>query len=63
MVFVTIPGGEYTLGGKSDVKPLHKVKIKPFKLGKYEVTQREWRRVMGKNPAEFGLATTTLWRV
>ena len=34
--------------------PLHRVKItKPFYLGKYEVTQAQWRAVMGNNPAKF----------
>jgi formylglycine-generating enzyme required for sulfatase activity len=32
----------------------HKVKLtRGFWLGKYEVTQRQWTRVMGKNPAGF----------
>ncbi len=34
--------------------PQHKVKItKPFYLGKYEVTQKQWQAVMGNNPASF----------
>ena len=37
-----------------DQKPQHKVKItKPFYIGKYPVTQEEWRRVMGINPSSF----------
>ena len=27
---------------------------KPYYLGKYEVTQREWEQVMGYNPSQFG---------
>lgn len=35
-------------------KPQHKVKItKPFYMGMYEVTQKEWEAVMGENPAKF----------
>jgi formylglycine-generating enzyme required for sulfatase activity len=40
----------------NDEEPRHRVVItRPFFLGKYEVTQREWERVMGKgnNPSEF----------
>ena len=34
--------------------PQHRVRItKPFYLGKYEVTQAQWRSLMGTNPSEF----------
>jgi formylglycine-generating enzyme required for sulfatase activity len=34
--------------------PLHRVKIsEPFYIGKYEVTQKQWKAVMGDNPSEF----------
>lgn len=44
--FVTIPGGTYQPGntGKS-------VEIKPFRMGKFEVTQEQWKEVMGNNPS------------
>ena len=39
---------------KKDEAPAHRVVIKgPFYMGKYEVTQEEWYRVMGNNPASF----------
>jgi formylglycine-generating enzyme required for sulfatase activity len=34
------------LGRYSDEGPVHKVCVKPFDLGQYEVTQGEWRKVM-----------------
>ncbi len=41
-----------------DELPLHKVSIsRPFYIGKYEVTQEEWSRVMGDNPSHFKEAT------
>ncbi|MFH2001417.1 MAG: SUMF1/EgtB/PvdO family nonheme iron enzyme [Planctomycetota bacterium] len=31
--------------------PVHRVKVKPFYLSKYEMTQGQWLRVMGGNPS------------
>jgi formylglycine-generating enzyme required for sulfatase activity len=51
MALVLIPPGEFVMGDGGDA---HKVCItKPFYLGKYEVTQAEWERVMGRNPSRF----------
>ena len=56
---VTIPGGEFQMGCSpgdnscyGDEKP-HQVKIKSFRMGKYEVTQAQWQAVMDANPARF----------
>ena len=56
MKFTHIPAGEFMMGSDeySNEQPVHKVKIsKPFYLGTYPVTQREWRAVMGENPSRF----------
>ena len=54
---VVIPAGSFRMGsndGDSDEKPVHRVTIpRPFAVGKYEVTQAEWRAVMGSNPSKF----------
>jgi len=53
---VSIPGGSFRMGsndGGADEKPVHTVSIRPFKLGKYEVTQAQWKAVMGDNPSYF----------
>jgi len=54
---VLIEGGTFRMGdafesGESDT-PLHPVTVSSFYLGKYEVTQKEWREVMGTNPSVF----------
>lgn len=56
MKFALVPAGEFVMGSdESDwEKPVHRVKIsKPFYLGVYPVTQREWKGVMGNNPSYF----------
>lgn len=55
MAFVKIPAGKFRMGsrlGPRDQKPLHWVEItRPFCLGLVEVTQRQWKEVMGSNPS------------
>lgn len=56
MIFILIPKGEFIMGSNEydDQKPAHKVKIKkPFYLGIYPVTQREWKMIMNSNPSQF----------
>jgi len=61
MEFVLIPAGEYMMGSPSteadrydNEGPLHQVTIgKAFYMGSYEVTQAQWRAVMGSNPSNF----------
>lgn len=57
MEFVLIPAGSFMMGsdtGNTDEKPVHKVTLtKPFYLGKFEVTQKQWKAVMGSNPSRF----------
>lgn len=61
MEFVLIPAGEFDMGspeGEKDVtsleRPVHNVKFsKAFYMGKYEVTQKQWREIMGNNPSYF----------
>ena len=48
-VMVEIPGGEFVMGGdggEPDEAPAHRVKLSPFALGKYEVTNAEFERFM-----------------
>ena len=38
---------------ESDEKPTHSVTVSDFYIGKYEVTQAQWKAVMGSNPSDF----------
>ncbi|MFL0797295.1 MAG: SUMF1/EgtB/PvdO family nonheme iron enzyme [Cellvibrionaceae bacterium] len=43
---VSIPGGSFMMGsneGDSDEKPVHRVQISPFKMGKYEITWAQYQ--------------------
>jgi formylglycine-generating enzyme required for sulfatase activity len=61
MEFVLISAGSFSMGADKTIEnaggdeiPQHRVSIsKPFYLGKYEVTQAEWTKVMGSNPSAF----------
>jgi formylglycine-generating enzyme required for sulfatase activity len=58
MVFVE--GGTFTMGCTEEQgsdciyneKPAHQVTVGNFYIGKYEVTQAQWRNVMGSDPPE-----------
>lgn len=57
---VLVKGGCYQMGdvfgeanrGIVDETPVHEVCVKSFYIGKYEVTQELWQKVMGENPSE-----------
>ncbi len=54
MVFVK--GGTFMMGsnnGENDERPVHQVTVSDFSIGTYEVTQAQWRDVMGNNPSFF----------
>lgn len=54
---VKIPAGSFMMGsnnGSDNEKPVHRVNINyEFYMGKYEVTQAQWKAVMGNNPSKF----------
>ena len=58
MEFVWVPAGEFLMGSTSpeaedNEQPVTQVRIsRGFWLGKYEVTQSAWQRVMGTNPSD-----------
>ena len=61
--FALIPAGTFQMGsrnGDSDEQPVHTVNItKAFYLQKTEVTQGQWRAVMGTSPSHFSACGDT----
>ncbi len=59
MEFVWIPSGSFQMGCvsgidcSSDEKPVHRVTLDGFWMGRTEVTQAQWQRIMGNNPSGF----------
>jgi formylglycine-generating enzyme required for sulfatase activity len=55
---IAVTGGTFSMGCKDGrdtdcydwEKPAHSVTLKDFQMGKYEVTQAQWRAVMGSDP-------------
>ena len=61
MAFVLIPAGTFTMGTppsepkREEQEAQHQVTLpRAFYLATHEVTQREWRRVTGDSPSNFG---------
>ncbi len=51
---VLIPAGTFMMGSPNgDEHPQHRVTVRSFYMGKYEVTQAQYRAVMGTNPSDF----------
>ncbi|MDR1817370.1 MAG: formylglycine-generating enzyme family protein [Puniceicoccales bacterium] len=59
MDVLPVPAGNFQMGsdtGAYDEKPVHRVEItKAFYLGKTEVTQAQWKAVMGNNSSNFNV--------
>ena len=59
---VLIPAGTLVIGfehGDTDEKPAHSVTLGPFFIDKFEVTQKDFEKVMGFNPSIFISGTFT----
>ena len=53
---VSIPAGSFLMGsndGRKDEKPVHTVKVSGFEMSAYEITQGQYKAVMGENPSHF----------
>ncbi|NDV60133.1 formylglycine-generating enzyme family protein [Bacteroides sp. 519] len=58
---IHVEGGTFTMGATSEQSgdsydwelPVHQVTLSSYSIGKYEVTQLQWKQVMGNNPSHF----------
>jgi formylglycine-generating enzyme required for sulfatase activity len=53
---IEVKGGTFFMGsndGNDEERPVHEVTLSDFSIGKYEVTQAQWRAVMGNSPSYF----------
>ena len=53
---VLVERGTFQMGsnsGNEEEKPAHTVTLSSFYIGKYEVTQKQWKEIMGDNPSRF----------
>ncbi len=67
IVMVRLPGGKFWMGAQrtdpkgrnydpeaqDDEGPVHEVTLSPFLIGKFEVTQAQWKTVMGKDDPRY----------
>ena len=57
MEMVFVKGGCFNMGSNDSYyyneKPIHEVCVDDFYIGKYEVTQKQWREIIGNNPSSF----------
>ena len=53
---VSIPGGAFEMGdtrNEGTETPVHTVTVSGFKMGKYEITQKQYQTIVGTNPSSF----------
>ncbi|MBW1699016.1 MAG: SUMF1/EgtB/PvdO family nonheme iron enzyme [Deltaproteobacteria bacterium] len=58
MEFVQVPAGTFMMGdtfgeGIDNEKPVHEVHLDSFYIGKYPVTQGQWKTLISENPSHF----------
>ena len=57
---VAIPAGSFEMRGTfRDETPRHRVTLSAFSMGKTEVTQGQWRSIMGTSPSKFSACGDT----
>jgi len=66
LTLVSVPAGSFTMGSSATEHgtqyavegPQHSVNLSAFFMGTYEVTQAQWKAVMGNNPSYYQLSNT-----
>ncbi|MBR3947669.1 MAG: SUMF1/EgtB/PvdO family nonheme iron enzyme, partial [Bacteroidales bacterium] len=49
---VLVKGGKFNTGS-NEMKSSNQITLDDFYIGKFEITQEQWREVMGSNPSYF----------
>ena len=52
---VTLPGGKFAMGSNDDPseRPIHQVDVKPFAIGKFPITVRQWNQCVAANACAY----------
>jgi len=52
---IYVPAGRFTMGSdrENNEKPPHPVNVPAYYAGKYQITQKQWKAMMGTNPSRF----------
>jgi len=53
MQFVSVKPGCFQMGESVSYETNHRVCLSAYAIGKYEVTQAQWQKIMGNNPSTF----------
>ena len=56
MKMIFVEGGTFAMGstsGESDEEPVHNVTLDSYYIGETEITQAQWRAIMGTNPSDY----------
>jgi len=67
IIFILIPGSEFQMGSQAIAKslanydphslpgeaPVHSVRLTPYFISKYELTQAQWHRLTGTSPSQY----------
>ncbi|WP_199288958.1 SUMF1/EgtB/PvdO family nonheme iron enzyme [Pseudanabaena sp. FACHB-1998] len=62
---VKVAAGSFDMGGneRDEEKPIHRVNLREFLIGKYAVTQAQYQAVMGNTPSNFKVAQNPVEQV
>ena len=77
VILVLVPGGAATIGAQAsdptgkhfdpnaavEEGPVHTIRLKPFLMAKFELTQAQWKRWTGRQPSQYHPGTQEVLRI